>query len=97
MTWRGADRTREHREVEMMGIETAEPQCEARDLEDRRVVYDGSNALAEATVEMLRELSRAHDPQKLVEIFRARSASIAGGDGGAPRSKTRCETSPSAP
>ncbi len=64
----------------MMGVETAEPQCETRDLEDRGVVCDGSSALAEATVEMLRELSRAQDPQKLVEIFRARSASISGGE-----------------
>ncbi|MHC4698294.1 MAG: PP2C family protein-serine/threonine phosphatase [Planctomycetota bacterium] len=33
-----------------------------------------------ATVEMLRELSRQSDPQKLVEIFRHRSANLAGGE-----------------
>ena len=64
----------------MMGIETAVLECETMGLADRRVVSDGSNDLVKGTVEMLRELSRAHDPQKLVEIFRARSASIAGGE-----------------
>lgn len=41
-------------------------------------LYDGREIVA--TVEMLRELSRQDDPQKLVEVFRQRSANVSGGE-----------------
>ncbi len=63
-----------------MGSGTAHSSAASRDLGDPPSVSQDLERWLNETDEMLRELSHQTDPQKLVEIFRHRSANISGGE-----------------